>query len=120
MPAGASSSLLRIGCFFAFTAVAYALAVRPSSRRRLPMALLGRAPQTQPVEELLEVCKTACDEISELIERVYGSINADPSGNVVRKEDLSYLSLADGVVQVRAAPTSTLPLLLARPDDVPN
>ena len=120
MPAGASS-LLRIGCFFAFTAVTYALAVRvASSRRRLPMALLGRAPQTQPVEELLEVCKTACDEISELIERVYGSINADPSGNVVRKEDLSYLSLADGIVQVRAAPTSMLPLLRARPDDVPN
>ena len=52
-----------------------------------------------PVTSLLETCKLACDDVTELIEAVYEQLGKEP-GAAVRKEDMSFFSLADGVVQV--------------------
>ena len=58
-----------------------------------------------PVGALLTACKGFCDELSsELIEPVYAQVSAI---GVERKSDNSHFSLADGVVQVRAARTAS-------------
>ena len=85
---------LGLGLIVLSATVAAAFALRTPARR-------GK-PGPTPVADLLGVCKDACDEISVLVEEVYTNIVSDPAGNNgVRKEDLSYLSLADGIVQVR-------------------
>ena len=51
---------------------------------------------------LLQTCKTACDDFTPFVEAVYAQLNKDPNASV-RKEDKSFFSLADGVVQARAS-----------------
>ena len=48
---------------------------------------------------LLETCRTACEDVTPFVEAVYAQLGKD--GAVVRKEDMSHFSLADGVVQAR-------------------
>ena len=43
----------------------------------------------------------ACDEFTPFVEAVYAQLNKDPNASV-RKEDKSFFSLADGVVQARS------------------
>ena len=56
------------------------------------------APLCAAIGTLLETCRTACEDVTPLIEAVYAQLGKD--GAVVRKEDMSHFSLADGVVQV--------------------
>ena len=56
------------------------------------------AAKATPVTALLETCKDACDEITELVEAVYAQLAKEP-GAAVLKADKSFFSLADGVVQ---------------------
>jgi hypothetical protein len=91
------------------SAAAYSLPLSPF-RVQAPLiasmstaAPASSARPDQPVSSLLRVCKTACDEITELVEAVYAQLGKDP-GRAVRKEDKSMFSLADGVVQARAPP----------------
>lgn len=51
-----------------------------------------------PVTTLLNTCKTACEEVTPFVEAVYAQLAKDPNA-AVRKEDKSFFSLADGVVQ---------------------
>ena len=55
-----------------------------------------------PISALLGTCKTACDDMTEFVEAVYKHLAKEP-GAAVLKEDKSFFSLADGVVQVRVA-----------------
>lgn len=66
--------------------------------RGRPGAMSASSPQ--PVELLLTTCKVACDDVTELVEEVYGLLGKEPGGAVL-KEDKSLFSLADGIVQVR-------------------
>ena len=76
------------------------------------------ATTTLPISTLLETCKTACDEITELVEVVYEQLGKEP-GAAVLKEDKSFFSLADGVVQVGVCPTRRARALPLPPDDNP-
>ena len=51
------------------------------------------------IHVLLGSCRQACHEMVPFIEAVYGTINKNPNAAVL-KEDKSFFSLADGVVQV--------------------
>mmetsp|Transcript_49971 Transcript_49971/g.130152 ORF Transcript_49971/g.130152 Transcript_49971/m.130152 type:complete len:83 (-) Transcript_49971:1430-1678(-) len=62
--------------------------------------MVGDATTATPVAALLDQCKVACDEVTELVEAVYRQLGKEP-GAAVLKEDKSFFSLADGVVQVR-------------------
>ena len=53
------------------------------------------------IAALLQTCKVACDEFTPFVEAVYAQLNKDPNASV-RKEDKSFFSLADGVVQARS------------------
>jgi hypothetical protein len=61
--------------------------------------LVCRPVRTAPVTTLLNTCRTACEEVTPFVEAVYAQLAKDPNA-AVRKEDKSFFSLADGVVQV--------------------
>ena len=57
---------------------------------------------------LLDTCLAACDKTSELVRAIYSLIPADREGAVEQKRDTSVYTLADGFVQARDPPASSL------------
>ena len=93
----------RVLLVLALVASTVALSLSASSRTRHRPVTMAAA---QPVGSLLSTCKVACDDVTLLVEAVYARLAKEPGG-AVRKEDKSFFSLADGIVQVRRGPRVT-------------
>ena len=77
-------------------------------RRRTAPGSAQMASNDRPISALLDVTLTACQDMTELIEAVYKQLNTKEPGASVLKEDKSFFSLADGVVQVSVSATGSL------------
>ena len=100
---------------------AAAAALVPSApgtlRRRAAPGSVQMASDARPISALLDVALTACQDMTELIEAVYKQLNTKEPGASVLKEDKSFFSLADGVVQVSVSAAGSLGLGRRAPND---